>query len=142
MQYKFIFPHDNSPSHGAKLVRDTSEALSWEILPRAAYSPDLAPSDYHLLASMCYAHVEQRFDSYEDVKKWFDECFATKMVVFYWRSVHKLLERWGKCLTSDAAYFEESTFYRSFVFNVFFISHFILVHLATSTCKDKMQNPF
>jgi len=50
----------------------TLEALNWEVLPHAAYSPDLAPSDYHF-ASMGHALAEQRFGSYEDVKKWLDE---------------------------------------------------------------------
>jgi len=49
-QHKVIFLHDNAPSHMAKPVRDTLEAFSWEVLPHAAYSPDLAPSDYHLFA--------------------------------------------------------------------------------------------
>jgi len=62
-QHKVIFLHDNAPSHTAKPVRDTLEALSWEVLPHAAYSPDLAPSDYHLFASMDHALAEQRFDT-------------------------------------------------------------------------------
>jgi len=68
-QHKVIFLHDNAPSHTAKPVRDTLEALSWEVLPHAAYSPDLAPSDYHLFASMGHALAEQRFGSYKDMKK-------------------------------------------------------------------------
>jgi len=43
-------------------------------IPHPAYSPDLAPSD--LFSSMGYA--ERRFDSYEDVRKWLDEWFASK----------------------------------------------------------------
>ena len=44
-QHKVIFLHDNAPSHTAKPVRDTLKAFSWEVLPHAAYSPDLAPTD-------------------------------------------------------------------------------------------------
>jgi len=60
-QHKVIFLHDNAPSHTAKPVRDTLEALNWEILPHAAYSPDLAPSDYHLFALMGHALAELWF---------------------------------------------------------------------------------
>jgi len=67
-QHKVVFLHDNA-SHTAKPVRDTLEALSWEVLPHAAYSPDLTPFDYHLFVSMSHALAEQRFGSYEDVKK-------------------------------------------------------------------------
>ena len=77
-QQKILFFHNNAPSLTAKSVGDTLEALSWEVLPRATYSPDLAPSDCHLLASMSHARAEQRLGSYEDVKKWLDEWFAAK----------------------------------------------------------------
>ena len=49
---KVILLRDNAPSHTAKPVKETIEAFSWEILSHAAYSPDLAPSDYYLFASM------------------------------------------------------------------------------------------
>ena len=49
-QYKVIFFfHDNAPSHTTKLVQSALETLSCKVLFRVAYSPDLAPSDYHLL---------------------------------------------------------------------------------------------
>ena len=67
--YQVIFLYDNAPSHTAKPIRHTLEAFKWEVLPHAVYSPDLAPFDYHLFASMDYALAEQRFRSYEDVKK-------------------------------------------------------------------------
>ena len=73
-QHKVILLHDNAPSYTAKLVKETFEAFGWEILSHAAYSePDLAPSDYHLFASMGHALAQQRFTSYEDVRKWLDD---------------------------------------------------------------------
>lgn len=62
---------------------DTLEALSWKVLPHAACLPDLAPSNYHLFASMGHALAEQCFDSYEDVKKWLDEWFVAKGEDFF-----------------------------------------------------------
>ena len=82
-QHKVILLHDNAPSHTAKLVKETIEAFDWEILSHAAYSPDLAPSDYHLFASMGHALVQQRFTSYEDVRKWLDNWFGSKEQQFF-----------------------------------------------------------
>jgi len=40
------------------------------------------------------------------MKKWLDEWFAAKREDFYWRGIHKLPERWEKCVTSNGTYFE------------------------------------
>ena len=89
---KLIFLHDNAPSHTSTMVQNYLETLNWEVLPRPAYSPDLAPSDYHLFSSMGHALAERHFDSYEDVRKWL-EWFASKDEEFFWRGIHKLPER-------------------------------------------------
>ena len=65
-----------------------------------AYSPDLTPSDYHLFSSMDYALAERHFDSYED-EKGLIEWFASKDEEFFWRGIHKLPERWEKCIISE-----------------------------------------
>ncbi|KAM0728867.1 Mariner Mos1 transposase [Formica fusca] len=105
-QHKVILLHDNAPSHTAKPVKETIEAFSWEILSHAAYSPDLAPSDYYLFASMGHALAEQHFTSYENVRKWLDDWFASKEQQFFWRGIHKLSERWEKCIASNGQYSE------------------------------------
>ena len=66
---KLILQQDNASSHTAKDVRDTISALGWELLPHPPYSPDLAPSDYHLFSSMSQALSQQHFNNYEDVEK-------------------------------------------------------------------------
>ena len=51
-----------------KPVRTYLETLQWEVLPRPSYSPDIAPSDFHLFRSMTHGIADQRFHSYEDAK--------------------------------------------------------------------------
>ncbi|XP_014790550.1 histone-lysine N-methyltransferase SETMAR-like [Octopus bimaculoides] len=47
-----IFHHDNARPHTARLTKTLLEELGWEILPHPPYSPDLAPSDYHLFRGL------------------------------------------------------------------------------------------
>jgi len=103
---KVILLHDNAPSRTAKPVKDTLKSLGWDILPHPPYSPDLAPSDYHLFASMGHALAEQHFSNFEKVGKWLDEWFAAKDKQFFWHGIHKLPERWAKCVEADGQYFE------------------------------------
>ncbi|GFV40427.1 mariner Mos1 transposase [Trichonephila clavipes] len=101
-QHKVIFFDDNAPNHRAKPTKDIVKALDWEPLAHAAYSPDLAPSDYHLFASLGHALADQRFTSYENVKSWLDDWLASKDRSFFWRGFHKL----PKCVASDGYHFK------------------------------------
>ncbi|GFV40816.1 mariner Mos1 transposase [Trichonephila clavipes] len=105
-QHKVIFRDDNAPSHRAKPTKDIVKALGWVPVAHAAYSPDLAPSDYPLLTSLGHALADQRFTFYKNVKSWLDDWLASKYRSFFWRGIHKLPERWGKCVASDGYYFE------------------------------------
>ncbi|GFW65912.1 mariner Mos1 transposase [Trichonephila clavipes] len=77
-QHKVIFLDDNAPNPRAKQTKDIVKALGWEPLEQAAYLPDLAPSNYHLFASLRHALADQRFFSYENVKSWLDDWLAYK----------------------------------------------------------------
>jgi len=100
---KLIFLHDNAPSHMSTMVQNL-ETLNWKMLPHPAYSPDLAPSDYHLFLSMGHALAEGHFDSYEDVRKWLDEWLPRKMRNFF-GVVYTNCPKDGKNI-SEGKYFE------------------------------------
>lgn len=94
--------HDNAPSHTARPVKEILKSLGREVLSH----PDLAPSDYHLFASMGHALAEQHFADFEEVKKWLDEWFSSKEKLFFWNGNNKLTERWAECVESNGQYFE------------------------------------
>jgi histone-lysine N-methyltransferase SETMAR len=50
--YGVILQLDNDLPHTANMTKAAIQELDWEILPHPPYSPDLAPSDYHLFCSL------------------------------------------------------------------------------------------
>jgi [histone H3]-lysine36 N-dimethyltransferase SETMAR len=103
---KVILQHDNARPHVARPVKNYLEGSDWEVLPHPPYSPDIAPSDYHLFRSMQPALSGERFTSYEGIKNWLDNWIASKEPDFFLRGIRLLPERWEKVVGSDGAYFE------------------------------------
>jgi len=47
-----LFLHDNAPAHRALATQKKLAYLGFQCLDQPPYSPDLAPSDYHLFSRM------------------------------------------------------------------------------------------
>ncbi|UYV76574.1 hypothetical protein LAZ67_14001221 [Cordylochernes scorpioides] len=93
---KVIYQHDNARPHVAKVVKETLEALQWDVLPHPLYSPDIAPSDYHMFRSMTHGLAEQHFTSYEEAKNWVNVWITSKDEEFFRNGIRMLPERWEK----------------------------------------------
>jgi len=60
--------HDNARPHTAKLTREKIvNKLNWEILAHPPYSPDLAPTDYHLFRHLSNHLKEKHYTSFDDL---------------------------------------------------------------------------
>ena len=70
------------------------QELNWEVLPHPTYSPDIAPSDYHLFRSLLNALTGTTFGTEAELKNWLDEFIASKPPIFFKRGIEKLPERW------------------------------------------------
>ena len=82
---KLIFLHDNAPSHTSTMVQNYLETLNWEVLPYPAYSPDLAPSDYHLFSSMGHARwAAFRFLRRCPKMAWWVVCLERRGIFLAW----------------------------------------------------------
>ena len=81
--------------HIAKVVKETLEALNWDVLPYPPYSPEHAPLDYHLFRSIAHGLAEQHFTSYEEAKNWVDSWVASIDEEFLKCGIRMLPERWS-----------------------------------------------
>ncbi|UYV80125.1 NR6A1 [Cordylochernes scorpioides] len=98
---KLILQHDNAPAQNARVVKNTIKDLGWELLPHPPYSPDLAPSDYHLFTSLGHALKNQEFSNSEILRKWFVDWFDSEGIEFFRQGIRKLPESY--CHTSVTA---------------------------------------
>jgi len=48
----FLFLHDNTPTHRALAAQKKLAYLDFQYLDHPTYSPELAPSDYHLFPGL------------------------------------------------------------------------------------------
>ena len=70
------------------------EALGWEVLIHLLYSPDIAPSDFHLFRSLQDSLNGKNFYSLEDCKSHLELFFAQKDKEFWEDGIMKLPEKW------------------------------------------------
>ena len=100
------FLHDNARPHVAQQTQAKINELGWELVTHPPYSPDLAPSDYHLFRSLEHSLRGKRFINVDQVKKHLSQYFASKSKSFYQRGIYLLPEKWQKVINSNGEYFE------------------------------------
>lgn len=102
-----ILLHDNARPHTAQITQQCIQKLGWEILPHPPYSPDLAPSDYHMFGPLKEALRGKKFRSNEEVKIQVQTWLRQLTKEFYARGIRKLEERWDKCISVGGDYVEK-----------------------------------
>jgi hypothetical protein len=66
---RLLLLHDNALPHTAAHTVDTLRTLKFEVLKQPPYSPDLAPSDFHLFGPMKQHLQGQKFAGNNEVIK-------------------------------------------------------------------------
>ena len=101
---KLIFFHDNTPSHTSTMVQNYLETLNWEATPSRLLIT------WHLLTIICFRRWATRSLSGTSILTKTSENglmsgLPRKMRNFF-GVVHKVPERWEKCIVSEGKYFE------------------------------------
>lgn len=98
--------HDNARPHVANTTRQKLLDLQWEVLPHPPYSPDIAPTDYHLFNSLSSAMTDIEFENEAELDLWIHDFFSSKPHEFYSDGIQKLPEKWQKVIENDGDYFD------------------------------------
>ena len=100
--------HDNARPHTAIATRNKIVDLGWEVLPHPPYSPDLAPTDFHLFLSLQNQLARKKFNNREEIESFINHFFETKNCDFYERGIRSLEERWLWVSNNNGDYFSNN----------------------------------
>jgi len=80
---------------------DTLRALKFEVLKHPPYSPDLAPSDFHLFGPMKENLQGQKFADDNEVMEAVQSWLKATPKSFFLEGTRKLVDRWTKCVAKQ-----------------------------------------
>jgi [histone H3]-lysine36 N-dimethyltransferase SETMAR len=101
-----VFQQDNARPHVANATLQKIEELGWETIVHPPYSPDCAPSDYHLFASLAHSLSGKSFVNLNMVQNHLQLYFASKNTHFYSHGIDILPNKWQLIIDNNGNYFE------------------------------------
>jgi GMP synthase-like glutamine amidotransferase len=86
-----VLLHDNTRLHTARQTTALLQQFHWDIMDHPPYSPDLAPSDYHLFLHMKRFLAGKQFHSDAEVKTTVNNWLQQQAVDFFDTGIQKLV---------------------------------------------------
>jgi histone-lysine N-methyltransferase SETMAR len=104
-----LLHHDNARPHTARATQDRIRELlvQWELLEHPPYSPDLAPSDFHLFGQLKTHLGGRRFADDEGVETELRKWLRQHSKDIYATRFDALVKRWEKCINTGGGYVEK-----------------------------------
>ena len=103
-----LFLQGNASSHTVTITHRKLADLHSEVLKYPIFSPDVAPSDYHLFPNFEKHHKGTKFLTTEDTMPALYDWFAAQPSAFYLGSLEKLEQKSKKCVELMGKYTEQS----------------------------------
>ena len=86
--------HDNARPHMVTMSCQKVLDLGWEVLPHPAYSPDLAPTNFHLFRALQNFLTEKKYRDRNHLEQDLTNFFESQSEEFYRNSIYMLPKRW------------------------------------------------
>lgn len=107
LRKRILFHQDNARVHTSAETMAVIHECGYELLPHPPYSPDLAPSDYHLFPHLKKHLGGSKFSTREEVIAAVTHYFDDLPASFFFEGINKLQFRWKKCFDLDGEYVEK-----------------------------------
>jgi histone-lysine N-methyltransferase SETMAR len=101
------FLHDNAPIHTSHMTNASLNTLPLILLPHPPYSPDLAPSDFHLFRHLKKALRGEHFPDAESLRMFVNTWIADRPPLFFRQAFFDLHRRWMKTVEAAGSYIEK-----------------------------------
>jgi transposase len=88
-----VLLHDNACLHTAAHTRALLEHFNWELFDHQPYSPDIAPSNYHLFTNLKNRLQSQRISSNEELIEDVKTRLSSQVADFFDTGIQKLIPR-------------------------------------------------
>lgn len=102
-----VLLHDNARPHAAVMTTNLLQKFKWELFEHPPYSPDLAPSDFHLFPKLKDFLGGSRYGSDDELKEGVNEWLNNLAATEYAEGIEKLVKRYDKCLNLNGDYVEK-----------------------------------
>ena len=106
LSFGVVLLHDKVRPHTACQTTALLQQFRWDIMDHPPYSPDLAPSDYHLFLHMKRFLAGKQFHSDAEVETTVNNWLQQQAVDVFDTGIQKLVTRYNKCLDSAGDYVE------------------------------------
>ena len=93
--------------HVSRQTTALLDKFGWKLLDHAPYSPDLAPSDFHLFPKLKQHLGGQRFNTDEEVKEAVCKFIDGLAAEFFEEGFQKWITRQEKCVEKSGDYVEK-----------------------------------
>ena len=99
--------HDNAPIHTSQRTKEQIASCGFSLVAHPPYSPDIAPSDFHLFKRLKNDLRGEKFDNPAQLQEKVSNLMASYSPNFYEEGFQQLLTRWRKCKEALGSYIEK-----------------------------------
>lgn len=104
---RLIFHQDNAKPHTSKKTKAKLKQLQWEVLDHPPYSPDIAPTDFHLFRALQNYLDGTELNGSDDCQNEVLSFLLGKPQEFFKSGICKLPKRWSEIIAKKGDYLDD-----------------------------------